>query len=165
MKTHWKKLINPDYLGAYSLAPKDTKKDEEIVYNDLTVTIEKVVREMIIGTGGKKEECTVAYLTGQKPWILNSTNQKTIEKIHNTPFIEDWAGKKITLYVAYITAFGEHNVPCLRVRPVKPQLPQLTQDHKRWEAIKEAIKTGNVTIEQIKSNYRLSTEIETLLTK
>ena len=59
--THWKKLINPDYLGAYSL---DGMKE-------LNVTIEKVVREMVTGTGGKKEECTVAYLKNQKPFIVS----------------------------------------------------------------------------------------------
>ena len=107
--THWKKLINPDYLGAYSL---DGMKE-------LNVTIEKVVREMVTGTGGKKEECTVAYLKNQKPFIINRTNGKTITKVLKTPYVEEWCGKSITLYATTTKVAGEE-VECLRVRPVAP---------------------------------------------
>ena len=80
-QTHWKKLINPDYIGAYALDPG----------KDLTVQISQVRREMVTGADGKKEECTVAYLKDQKPMILNVTNCKTIEKLYG-PYIEDWNG-------------------------------------------------------------------------
>jgi len=56
MKTHWRQLVNPDYLGSYSL-PEG---------NDITVKITKVVREMVTSVGGKQEECTVAYLERQR---------------------------------------------------------------------------------------------------
>ena len=107
--THWKKLINPDYLGAYSLDG----------LAELNVTIENVVREMVTGTGGKKEECTVAYLKDQKPFIINRTNGKTITKALKTPYVEEWVGKSITLYATTTKVAGEE-VECLRVRPVAP---------------------------------------------
>ena len=107
--THWKKLINPDYLGAYSLDG----------LAELNVTIENVVREMVTGTGGKKEECTVAYLKNQKPFIINRTNGKTITKALKTPYVEEWVGKSITLYATTTKVAGEE-VECLRVRPVAP---------------------------------------------
>lgn len=116
-KTHWKKLVNPDYIGAYSL---DDGKD-------LTVTVEKVVREMVTGDGGKKEECTVAYLKGQKPLILNRTNSKTITKLYNSPYIEDWAGKQITLYATTTRVAGE-TVECLRIRPQIPIEEDFTKE-------------------------------------
>lgn len=116
-KTHWKKLVNPEYIGAYSL--EDGK--------DLTVSIEKVIREMVTGDGGKKEECTVAYLVGQKPLILNRTNSKTITKIYNSPYIEDWAGKKITLYATTTRVAGE-TVECLRIRPTIPKEEDFTKE-------------------------------------
>lgn len=115
-KTHWKKLINPEYIGAYSLEAG----------KDLTVTIEKVVREMVTGDGGKKEECTVAYLKGHKPLILNRTNSKTITKLYNSPYIEDWAGKQITLYATTTRVAGE-TVECLRIRPTLPKADELLQ--------------------------------------
>jgi len=109
MKTHWKQLTNPDYIGAYAL----------IEGQDLTATITKVVREMVTSTGGKKEECTVAYLDGHKPMILNVTNCKTITNLYKTPYIEEWAGKSITLFQTTANLKGE-TVECLRIRPVTP---------------------------------------------
>lgn len=107
--THWKKLINPDYLGAYSLDGM----------SEINVTIEKVVRELVTGNGGKKEECTVAYLKNQKPFIINRTNGKTITKVLKSPYVEEWCGKTITLYATTTKVAGEE-VECLRVRPVAP---------------------------------------------
>jgi hypothetical protein len=91
MSTHWKKLTNPEYLGAYSL---DDGKD-------IVLTIKTIAREMVTGEAGKKEECTVArFLEPQKPMILNKTNCKTIEKIYKTPYIEEWQGKKIQIFLS-----------------------------------------------------------------
>lgn len=115
-KTHWKKLVNPDYIGAYALGGLD-----------LTVEIEKVQREMVTGDAGKKEECTVAYLKGQKPFILNRTNQKTITKLYSTPYIEDWVGKKITLFPTTTRVAGEIT-ECLRIRPIVPQEQDFTKE-------------------------------------
>lgn len=150
-KTHWKKLINPNYIGVYSL------KNGE----DLDVTIEKVVREQVVSTGGKKEECTVAYLIGQKPLILNRTNSKTITKLFNSPYIEDWAGKKITLFSSTTKLAGEI-VECLRIRDIAPKLPELNVNTKEFDKCKEGIKNG-YTIAQIKTKYSVSSEIEKLL--
>jgi len=150
-KTHWKKLINPNYIGVYSL------KNGE----DLDVTIEKVVREQVVSTGGKKEECTVAYLIGQKPLILNRTNSKTITKLFNSPYIEDWVGKKITLFSSTTKLAGEI-VECLRIRDIAPKLPELKANTEEFEKCKKGIKNG-YTIAQIKSKYTVSSEIEKLL--
>lgn len=107
-KTHWKQLINIDYIGAYC-CPTDT-----------VIEIERVVREMVTGNGGKKEECTVAYLKGMKPFILNRTNSKMITKLLKSPYIEDWAGKRITVYPTTTSVAGEIT-ECLRVRPTLPK--------------------------------------------
>ena len=96
-KTHWKLLQNPDYIGAYFLQPGE----------DLTITIDYVVREIITGTGGKKEECTVAHLQGGlKPFILNATNSKSIARLYG-PYIEDWAGKSVTLFASTARLAGD----------------------------------------------------------
>ena len=109
--THWKKLTNPNYLGAYSI--EDGK--------DLILTIDRVINEMVTGTDGKKEECVVAYFRENvKPMILNTTNMKTISKVYGTPYIEDWHNKKIRVGIEKVKAFGEV-VEALRVRKEKPQ--------------------------------------------
>lgn len=146
MKTHWKKLTNPDYIGAYSLGENP----------EMNVTIEKVVKELVTGSGGKKEECTVAYLKGQKPMILNATNCKMISKIYGTSFIEDWTNKSITIYIARIKAFGDDNVECLRIKPAIPVLPELKEtDTDNWNKVKQALK-DNYTIDQIRTKWTIS---------
>lgn len=109
--THWKKLTNPDYLGSYALNPGE----------DLIVTIKSVANEVVTGTDGKKETCSVMHFAENvKPMILNATNSKTITKLLKTPYIEEWSGRKIQLYVEQgIKAFGDI-VDALRVRPFLP---------------------------------------------
>lgn len=109
-KTHWKKLTNPDYLGAYAL------EDGE----DMIVTIKNVSKKIITGPNGQKEEAVVAELEGMKPMILNKTNMKRITKVCGTPYIEDWAGHDIQLYTELVPAFGETTM-ALRVREFAPQ--------------------------------------------
>ena len=112
-KTHWKKLQNPDYLGAYALEPGQ----------ELVLTIRSVVRENVTGPDGKKEDCTVAHFQESvKPMILNTTNSKIIEKLYKTPYIEEWAGKKIQIFSAQVKAFGDV-VDALRIRPFIPKPP------------------------------------------
>lgn len=109
--THWKKLINPDYLGAYSLDPG----------KDMVLTIGTVRKEMITGTDGKNEECIVCHWAeDEKPMILNVTNCKMIAKILKTPYIEKWSGHRIQIGAEKVRAFGE-DVEALRVRSRLPE--------------------------------------------
>lgn len=113
-KTHWKKYTNPNYLGAYAFQQGEEK----------TVTIKEVKREAVQNQSGT-EECTVAHFVEDvKPLILNKTNCKAISKVWGTPYIEDWSGRKITLKVKKISAFGELT-DAVRVsseRPVEEKL-------------------------------------------
>jgi len=108
--THWKKLTNPDYLGAYSLDNGE----------DIILTIDFVRTETVTGPEGKKEVCTVCHWKErEKPMILNSTNAKMIQKLLKTPYIEEWSGHKIQIGVEAVRAFGEI-VDALRVRDKLP---------------------------------------------
>jgi hypothetical protein len=86
MKTHWKKLTNPNYLGAY-----DFQQGEKRI-----VTIKEVIQEKVQGSDGKSDDCIVAHFTEGKPMILNVTNCKAIAKAHGTNYIEEWNGFSIT---------------------------------------------------------------------
>lgn len=111
-KTHWKKLSNPNFLGAYSL--EDGK--------DLVLTIKTVRQEEVMGADGKKEDCIVCYFSdADKPMILNSTNAKMIQKLLGTPFIEEWSGHKIQIGSEKVKAFGDV-VEALRVRKFLPKV-------------------------------------------
>lgn len=107
--THWKKLTNPNYIGAHDFQPGQ----------ELTITIESVGNEMVKNMDGKDESCIVARIKGaKKPLILNKTNCKLISKVLGTPYIEQWGGGKVILYVAKVKAFGEV-VDAIRVKNQK----------------------------------------------
>ena len=106
IKTHWKKLTDPNYLGAYFFEGG----------KDITLTIKNVQLEKVTGTDGKKDDCVVCHFyENVKPMILNVTNMKMIAKLYNSDFIEDWVGKKICIGVERVAAFGTV-VDALRVR-------------------------------------------------
>lgn len=108
--THWKKLTNPDYMGAYSL------EDGQ----DIVLTIANVKQEIVTGPEGKQEQCLVCYWKeAAKPMILNVTNSKMIEKLLKTPYIEQWSGQRVQIGSEKVKAFGEI-VDALRVRPFLP---------------------------------------------
>lgn len=143
-KTHWKKMFNPNYIGAYSL--EDGK--------DLIVKIKSVGMENVVGSDGRKEECLVAQLVGQKPFILNVTNSKTIAKIAGSDYIEDWGGISIQIYAKKVNAFGAE-VMALRVRDFKPKAAEkLTPE--RFTKMLEAIKSGKYSADKALESFDLT---------
>jgi hypothetical protein len=153
MKTHWKKQFNYDYLGAYSLPGGQ----------DMTLTIKETKKEMVTGSNGQKEECFVCYFSdSNKPMILNRTNCKTIENLYS-PYVEDWVGKKITLYAEKVKAFGEVT-DALRVRPKVPVTKKeaLTPSHARWNEVLQKLK-GGASLEKVEQYFELSEENKNLL--
>lgn len=114
--THYKQLMDTNYLGAYSL-------DEG---KDIVLTIKAVQKESVIGADGKKEDCIVCHWAeNEKPMILNATNCKTITKLLKTPYIEQWSGHKIQIGSERVRAFGDI-VEALRVRPTLPRIAVIT---------------------------------------
>lgn len=150
-KTHWKRLINPDYIGAYSLPEGE----------DMTVKIDYVQSEEITGSGGKKEVCTVAHLVNQKPMILNVTNSKTIAKLYGN-YIEDWMGKKITLFASTTRLAGE-TVECLRIRPKVAEYVAQPITDARLDAAIVQIKAGEFTTDKLRAKFALTDEQEAKL--
>ena len=150
-KTHWKQLVDPRYIGAYALPNGD----------DITVTIERVQLETVTMMGGKKEDHSIMYLKGQKPMILNVTNSKSIHKLYG-PFIEDWAGKQITLFASTAKMGGEM-VECLRVRPNIPARTKKPIGGERLSKALEQIRAGTYTVEKLRANFALTDDQETLV--
>jgi hypothetical protein len=98
-KTHFKKLLNPLYLGSHDLEPN----------KDYKVTIEKIERDVeVIGEGGKKQKKAICHFVGgKKPMILNATNMKMIAVVTGSKFIEDWITKSVIIKVVQERTFGE----------------------------------------------------------
>lgn len=143
-RTHWKELADSRYIGAYAL-PNG---------NDLVVTIERVGQEEVTVAGGKKEDHIVMHLQGNKPMILNATNSKSIHRLYG-PYIEDWAGKQITLY-ASTARFGNDLVECLRIRPSVPAATKKTISRDRLARALEQIKAGSYTVAKLRAGFALT---------
>ena len=113
-RTHFKALMNSEYLGAYSL--EDGK--------DIVLTIDYIKVETVTGTDGKKEDLPVCHWKeNQKGMILNSTNMKMIAKVLGSNYIEDWSGRQIQIGIEKVKAFGDL-VEALRVRRYAPKQKQ-----------------------------------------
>ena len=148
-KIHWKEASGSNYIGAYC------------VETDLKVKIKSVQVEEVKGPSGRADQCIVAQLENQKPFIINKTNAKTISEITGSPFLEDWSNKEIVLYATTTKLKGEV-VECLRVREPKPILDQKNPS---FENIKKAIKSGAYKIEQIEKKYEISETVKKELLK
>lgn len=143
MKTHWKKLHNPNYFGTYVFDENRT---------DITDMIVSVSTEMVKNQDGKEDSCVVAKLKYNKPIILNSTNSKTITKVSGSPFIEDWAGTWVTFFVTNVNAFGTSTeVVRVRTRP-----PVFNEKHPAYADAVRAVREGKRTKEQIKAAFNAS---------
>jgi hypothetical protein len=102
-----------------------------------------------------------------KPLKLNSTNNKILAGFSKKNgligkechVIENWKGMKIELYVDRNVKMMGAITDGVRIKPIQPietkEKPIFT------EANFEAAKKANATIEQIKSKYNVSKEIET----
>ena len=110
--THWKKLTNPTYLGAYAFEPGEEK----------IATIKAIRGEEIQRDNGDGEMKAVLYFEEDevKPLILNKTNMKAIEKAYDTPYLEEWEGCPVVLCVQKVSSFGGDIVDAVRIRPIRP---------------------------------------------
>jgi len=113
MKTHFKKLRNPNYLGAWDLMDDNGKT------TNVVLTIKEVKKDIVFDGKGGSEECVVVHFAEKKPMVMNATNLKTVSKVLDSPFIEDWTGKQIELTTKKIKAFGEMH-DALRIVATKP---------------------------------------------
>lgn len=97
---------------------------------DAPLTIRRVVAEDLRTDGGteRKAVCyfeetrTNAQKSGakEKRLVLNKTNALMIAKVLGSYEINDWTGKRITLYPDRCQSFGE-TVDCIRVRDAAPE--------------------------------------------
>ena len=111
-ETHFKKLLNPNYLGEWDFAPGQDK----------ILTIKKVEKETVVKPGGQKEEKPVCHwVESEKPMIMNSTNLTTIAKIMKDKIVEHWSGRKIQIYFDPTVRFGNDTPGGLRIRKTLPE--------------------------------------------
>lgn len=115
MRTDFRSLYDRDYIGSFDLPDG----------GDIDLTIKKVTGGELTANGGRKSKKPIVHFQedGVKPLICNKTNGKAIANLYGT-IVEDWAGKRITLFVSKTNSpDGSGEVPCIRVRPKAPEGP------------------------------------------
>lgn len=159
IKTHWKKNLDSKFISG-----EDLKSELNGLKPEMAIVIEKFTDTETFDQN-KQAKITVTGLflkdlNGKalyKPVILNKTNAKFMIKEFGSDFMEDWINKPITLYTVADSRHG------FVVRFKKYQLPLLIKNSENFNNCKKAIDSGNYTIDQIKTKYIVSKEVELLL--
>lgn len=115
------RLLFPSlYIGAADLRGQEK-----------TLTIRRVVVEELKTDRGSEKKPVVYFeevrdkadSSKDKRLVLNKTNAKTIAKVYDENEIDNWVGKRITLFPSTVSVGGEMR-DCIRVRPTIPQPPK-----------------------------------------
>lgn len=141
-KTHYRKAFDSPYLSSADIV-------EPVI-----LTISRAVLESD-KTKKSKDVFNTAYFEERelrpgeklKPMILNATNSKMMKGITGSPFLEDWKGVKVTVFVDKNVRFGKESVEGLRISPAREIKPKLTPDKSQaWNNAKSAYKRdGNLS--------------------
>lgn len=103
---------NPNYIGSYDLY--------DLAVKEITVTIKGFKEEEVV-TNGKTELCAVMYFEENfKPMIVNPTNKKTLAKLFHTKLTEKMVGKRISIHIEQVKAFGKI-YDALRIKDTLPR--------------------------------------------
>ena len=140
-KTHYRKAFDSPYLSSADIV-------------EPTILTVKCVRLEKDRTKKTPDEFNTAHFVeaeirrGEKlkPMILNATNSKTMRGLTGSPFLDDWNGVQITVYVDHNVRFAKDTVDGLRISPHAPEKKRITPDTvKAWARAKGAFKRdGNL---------------------
>ena len=108
-ETHWKLLMDRDFIGAADLRGQDR-----------TVTIKTVQAGDLPIEGSKKTQRkpVLEFEETTKKMAVNSTNGRTIAELYG-PLTVAWPGQRITLYPT-TAKFKGKEVEAVRIRPTVP---------------------------------------------
>lgn len=141
-KTHYRKAFDSPYLSSADIVePTILTISRAVLENDKTKKTKDVFNTAYF------EEKELRPGEKLKPMILNATNSKMLKSITGSPFLEDWIGVKVTVFVDKNVRFGKESVEGLRISPARVTKPALTPDKTQaWNNAKAAFKRdGNLT--------------------
>lgn len=113
LKGDFRKFMDKNFLGAWDVPDN----------SDLVLTVDYAARDEVQNDRGREKKLTIHFKEDYKPMICNTTNAKAISKAYNSTKVEDWENKKIAIYKATISAFGQ-TTECLRVREYPPKVEE-----------------------------------------
>ena len=117
-RVHYKQLIDTDWLGQWDFPP-----DREVTVEIASVDAYKPPRARKVklpdGTFGpeRAKRIAIGFKGKRKRWLAGPVSQKTIADMFG-PIVQDWIGRRITLYVDSDVMMGRSKVGGIRVRPL-----------------------------------------------
>lgn len=154
-KTHYRKAFDSPYLSSADIV-------EPTILTIARVTLEsdKTKKTKDVFNTAYFEERELRPGEKLKPMILNATNSKTLKGITGSPFLEDWVGVKVTVFVDKNVRFGKESVEGLRISPARVIKPSLTPEKTQaWSNAKAAYRRdGN--LDAVKSRMDISPAFE-----
>ena len=148
-KTHFRKVFKSDHLGSADV--------EEYIEEgkSLIFTIKEVKQEYKTKVAGRAIDANIAYFkeANVKPLVLNATNSRILKNMTDSPFVEDWKGLRIEVYIDKDVKMKGEVVGGVRIKS-KP-LKELTEQDLKVLTAKLAALT---TREELKELYRSNTQ-------
>jgi hypothetical protein len=153
---NYRKVYKSDHLGVVDL--------EEMLEQgkSLIFTIKEVKQHLGFSVAGNKGDFNIAYFVENiKPMVLNAGNAGIVRGFTPEKSIDTdkWNNIPIELYIDATTKYKGQVVGGIKIKPLQPKLapkekPIFTT------ANFESAKTAKATIEQIKTKYTLTPEME-----
>ena len=141
--THWRTFHETEFLGAFDLTEQGVEQK--------ILTIKSAISKTVKDEKGRDETIlSCQFNEEKKPMILNATNCKAIQKVSGSPYINKWAGIRVTIYIKKgIKAFGKV-VDGLRIKETAPRVEVTQAD------LDNAIKTLRTakTMEELGTLYK-----------
>lgn len=128
-KTHFRKAFNSPYLSS-----ADIVEPTVLTLSRVTLEGDKTKKTKDLFNTAFFVETEIRKGEKLKPMILNATNSKTLKTLTGSPFIDDWTGHQITVYVDHGVRMMGDTVDGLRISPEKPQIrKEIQQGTNQWD--------------------------------
>jgi hypothetical protein len=113
MSNDYRSFFDKPYLGSWDLDGK----------GDVTVKIARIERGELNNKGKIDKKPIIFFEGAKKGWIANVTSCAIIAEIYQTKNVDEWVGKRITLFVGKapkVAGRPGELTDAIQVRAVKP---------------------------------------------
>jgi hypothetical protein len=154
MKTHWRQLVDNEYLGSWDFDENEIK----------TFTIKSVNAKKVVNIQGSPTKFIIDFMEDKRPMIANVTNMKTIGKVLGTDDHTKWSGNAISLKVEKVEAFREVTdaIRVVKQKPAPIKKPIKPED---WDKALKAVEKGSVRAQELLDSRDLTPEQIEILKK
>jgi len=128
--THYRKVFNSPYLSS-----ADIVEPTVLTISKVTQEIDKTQKTKDIFNTAYFQEKFIRDGEALKPMILNATNSRTMKKLTDKDFIEEWSNTVVTIYVDTNVKHMGTIVDGLRISTEPPitRKPDLIPDTDKWD--------------------------------